>query len=251
MMLDKRYGRRAPPALLIMGVAALRLISGARVSAQNERQASQETAPAEAVEYVYRLAAGDRIEIRFTYNEELNLDQTIRPDGRIALELVGEVQADGRTPAELTSELESRFARYLKHAEITVIVRDFAGRRVYVGGEVTTPGVIELQGRMTVLQAILNSGGAKTSGGMKDVVLLRRREDGGAEVTKVNISEVLDGKVPDVVLQPFDAVFVPRSGIANVGLFVEQYVNAIIPRAVLIAFGYDFNNAVTISAPRP
>src|SRR5262245_16532030 len=156
-------------ALLVMGG----FLCGAGPAHAQEAKQEVEGAPAEAPqEYVYRLAAGDRIELRFTYNPELNVEQTIRPDGRIALEHVGEVEAAGLTPLELTTELESRFGRVLKHAKITVVVRDFAGRRVYVGGEVATPGVIELQGRMTVLEAILNSGGAKTSASMKSVVLL-------------------------------------------------------------------------------
>ena len=107
----------------------------------------------------YRLEPGDSIEVRFYYTPDMNDHMLIRPDGCISLALIGTALAAGKTVPELTAYLEDRYAKLLKHPSISVQVQAFANRRIFVGGEVTRPGMLPLVGEETVLGAIVEAGG--------------------------------------------------------------------------------------------
>ena len=113
---------------------------------------------------------------------------------------------------------------------------------MFVGGEVAAPGVVPLHGQVTCLQAILSTGGPKATARLTEVVLLRYLGENQAEARTVDLKKVVDGKASDTVLLPFDVVFVPRSKIAKVGLFVEQYINSLVPRSLV--FPYNLNTIV-------
>src|SRR5262245_53762008 len=121
----------------------------------------------------YRLAPGDVLAVKFYGNPELNEEVTIRPDGMISLTFVDEVRAAGLTPAELDAELTRRYTGELARPQVTVIVRQFVGQRVYIGGEVRTPGVLNLQEGMTLFQALQQAGGVLPTARRQQVVLIR------------------------------------------------------------------------------
>ncbi|MFQ5667106.1 MAG: polysaccharide biosynthesis/export family protein [Candidatus Binatia bacterium] len=179
----------------------------------------------------YLLQAGDLVSIKFYYNPELNEDLVIRPDGRISLQLVGDVEAAGRSPEALAAALKRRYAQELATPNVSVILRKFGARQVYVSGEVTKPGAIPLTGGLTLYQAIQESGGLLDSAQRKQVILIRRRSDGSAAGVPVDIRPIESGEHPeqDVPLHPLDMVYVPKSKIANVNVFVAQYVLKNIP----------------------
>jgi len=193
----------------------------------------------------YLLGAGDVIDVKFTYNPELDTRVTVRPDGAISMAIVGDIPAQGLSPSGLAQEITSRYAPFRTHPEAIVIVIEFASQRVFVGGEVNGPGVVSLRGALSGFQALLNAGGPKTSARLDNVILLRYVGNNTAEVRTLNMTQVMRGKNPDVVLQPYDVLYVPRTKIARVGLFVEQYVNSLVPRALL--FPYNLNNVFTLS----
>ena len=93
---------------------------------------------------------GDLLEVKFVYWDHLNESQTVRPDGIISLPLITEVKAAGLTPGELHDQLTQLYKDELKDPEITVLLRTEESRRVYVGGEVLEPGLIELRGRLVL-----------------------------------------------------------------------------------------------------
>ncbi len=189
----------------------------------------------------YRIQIEDQLDFKFFYNPELNEEKIpVRPDGRISLPLVGEVMAAGRTPAELTAILRKVYEQELKKPEVAVIVRSFAQHRVYVDGEVEKPSEVELRGPLTALQAIASAGGLKDSGQLEDILVLRRGLENKLIVFHINLKEVLDGEDTgnqDVRLAPYDIVYVPRSRIADVNLFVHLYIRKNIP----IGFGFFWN----------
>ncbi|NIT01074.1 MAG: sugar transporter, partial [Candidatus Latescibacteria bacterium] len=100
--------------------------------------------PPPLTEQEYVIQPGDQLDIKFYYNSELNEQVTVRPDGRISLQLANETAAAGKTPAELTQLLTEKYSRDLKKPEITVIVRSFSALKVFVGGEVNRPGILDL-----------------------------------------------------------------------------------------------------------
>ena len=202
-------------------------------------QHSIQTSP--YLEQEYRIQVGDQLDIKFFYNPELNEQVTVRPDGRISLQLVREIIAAGLTPAELTDLLTKKYAAELKKPEVTVIVRSFGGHKIYVDGEVTKPGMFSLMGFTTVLQAISQAGGMKDSARMSEVVLIRRGAGNKPLALQVNAQQVIDGTdmSQDIALKPYDIVFVPKSPIANVNVWVDQYLRKNIP--INTGFFYDLN----------
>ena len=180
----------------------------------------------------YRIQAGDQLDIKFFYNKDLNEQVTVRPDGRISLQLVKTVVAAGLTPEQLTDHLTKAYRAHLKDPEIAVIVRTFTSQRVYVDGEVGKPGMLPLAGPTTVRQAISQAGGFLYTGNTTDVLLIRQGPDNQTLARMVNMQKVLDGTDPsqDIYLKPFDIVYVPKTAITNANLWIEQYLTRMVPR---------------------
>lgn len=191
---------------------------------------------------VVKLQPGDVIQVKFTYWPELDDEQAIRPDGLISLKLVGDVKAQDLTPDELRTDLLARYGDKLKEPDITVVVSEYATHRVYVGGEVLQPGVIPIQGKLTVLEAIMQAGGFnKTTAKLANVVVVRQR-DGKYFSRSLDLRKAIEQPESDTfLLEPRDVVFVPRTAIDKVDQFVEQYINQIIPRSVYWNLTYDLN----------
>lgn len=190
--------------------------------------------PAISEEYI--IQPGDLLEIKFFYNPEMNDGMTVRPDGRISMQLIGDVMAYGRSPNDLSILLRQKYDKELKNPEITVIVRSF-GSRVYVDGEVKKPGELELLRPLTVMQAIARAEGL-TDKAWREALVIRRIKGKEPLVIKLDLDDVLTGRdfSQDVGLVPFDIVYIPRSPIADVNLWVHQYIRANIP----ITFGLFF-----------
>jgi len=200
-----------------------------------------------------RLAPGDVIDIKFFTAPELNESQTIRPDGRIALQLVGEVDVEGRSPQELSDELSRLFAPHLKKPDVTVIVRAFEGRRVFVGGEVKLPGMIPMPGPMTALEAIMYAGGFDPlTASLKNVVVIRyiANQRYGASL---DMEAAIKGPENTEVfyLEPRDIIYVPRTTIVKVAQWIDQHINQIIPMlGIEFVHRIDEDNAVTVDLTR-
>lgn len=174
----------------------------------------------------YRITAGDRLAVKFFYNADLNQEVVVRPDGRISLQLVQEVMAAGLTPAELTEELGKGYSKHLEQPEITVIVNAFGGQRIYVGGEVGAPGLREIGGPTTALQAIAASGGFKDTARKDEVAVVRRGPENKPFIIALNLKKAMDGTdlSQDIYLVPYDTVLVPKSNIADVNLWTQQHI---------------------------
>lgn len=187
----------------------------------------------------YRLQVGDQLDIKFFYNPELNEQVSVRPDGRISLQLAHEIMVAGLTPAELTDLLTKKYGPELKRPEITVIVRSFA-QKVYVDGEVAKPGMLSLIGFMTVLHSISQAGGVKDTARTTEVIVIRRGPDNKPLTIAVNLDKAIDGTdmSQDIILRPFDIVYVPKSPIANVNKWVDLYVRKNLPMSISTGFGY-------------
>ncbi|SNB46147.1 polysaccharide biosynthesis/export family protein [Geobacter sp. DSM 9736] len=192
-------------------------------------------APAEE----YRIQPGDQLDIKFFYNPELNEQLVVRPDGRISLQLVNELMAAGMTPGQLTEKLRTSYSGQLKQPEVAVIVRTFNDQRVYVDGEVFRPGVVPLPGPMTVLQSISQAGGMKETARLDEVLVIRKNGQSKPVTIIVNLEDAIEGTDhgQDITLLPHDIVVVPRSKIANVNVWVDQYLRRNIPIPIGVGWG--------------
>jgi len=193
-----------------------------------------------ALEAEYRIQVGDQLDIKLFYNTELNEQVIVRPDGRISLQLVHEVMAAGLTPGELTRLLTEKYAAELKKPELTVIVRSFGAQKVYVDGEVAKPGMFPLLGYVTIFQAISQAGGLKESARTNEVMVIRHGAGNKPLALVVNLAKIYDGSDmrQNIALKSFDIVYVPRSPIANVNVWVDQYLRKNIP--IQTGFFYNF-----------
>jgi polysaccharide export outer membrane protein len=158
----------------------------------------------------YVIGAEDVLEIRFWKDADLSREVIVRPDGKIALELLNDVQAAGLTPDELRTSLVTGAKRYVEDPSVTVIVKTINSRKVYITGMVEKAGAYPLAPGMTVLQLISMSGGLKEFAKSKDIVVTRT-ENGRPLVYAFNYRDILKGRNlrQNIVLKPGDNVVVP------------------------------------------
>jgi polysaccharide export outer membrane protein len=221
--------RRHRPSLLLLAFPTLLAACVAYTPDTAPRWRDSPPPPPPAAPY--RLGEGDLLAVKFYGNPELNEEVMVRPDGAISLPFVGDVPAAGMTPAELDRDLARRFTGELARPRVAVIVREFGNQRVFVAGEVAKPGLLPLRGPLTLFQAVAAAGGLLPTARRQQVVLIRTDAQGGRRGRSVDLRPVESGERPDldVPLAPLDIVFVPRTRIASVDLFVEQYIRQLLP----------------------
>jgi protein involved in polysaccharide export with SLBB domain len=177
------------------------------------------------------LRPGDVIEVKFFYTPELDVTQMVRPDGKIALQLVGELTAEGKTPGQIRDELLSLYRSNLKDPQIAVLVKSLYERRVFVGGEVVRPGIVDMPGEMTIIEAIMAAGGFDMQEAQVENVIVIRQKGNHWQGYKLNMKAALRGDTTQpFYLCPKDIIYVPRTRIAEVDQWIDEHINKLIPR---------------------
>lgn len=158
------------------------------------------------VSAAFRLGSEDVIEY-FVYKEpELTATAVVRPDGMISLPLVGELQASGKTAAELQAQITATLRQFIEDPVVSIVVKEINSPKVSVFGEVRKPDVFPIKQRMTVLNAIALAGGF-TQFARKDRVIVIRAGSSGQERIKLNLDRLIKDGDP-FYLQASDTVFV-------------------------------------------
>jgi polysaccharide export outer membrane protein len=156
----------------------------------------------------YRLGAGDKLRIEVYRDDHMSQAVQIRPDGKITLPLLGDLEAVGRTPIELRDTITTQLKEYMTNPVVTVIVVEATAAIAYVMGEVNHPGAVTLQGgQLTVLQALAIAGGLKDFANTKNIRILRPSVS-GVQAIAFNYKSAISGSTP-VYLRPGDTVVVP------------------------------------------
>ena len=182
---------------------------------------SKPVAPAVEPEYV--IGVNDVLEVVFLYHNNLTTrDLIVRRDGRISMPHVGDQMAAGVTPMVLDSVLTVRFSEVLRDPNLSVIVSEPAPQKVYVLGEVNTPGRIEFNDEMSMLQAVAEAGGVKPGGMTNHAVLIRRQ--GVTQITgvEVDLRSAANGSklTNDLRLRNYDIVLIPKHPIYSAAEFM-------------------------------
>jgi polysaccharide biosynthesis/export protein len=166
-------------------------------------KAAQPAAP-ESKPYV--IGAEDGLMIRVWREAELSGEYRVRPDGRITLLLVGEMQASGKTPEELAADITQSLGKYLTQPEVSVAVVAVNSKKYFIIGEVQKTGSFPLTGPTTVLEALVNAGGFRDFANQKKIVIMRR-----GERLKFNYKDVIAGKrmEQNIQLENGDQIVVP------------------------------------------
>ena len=158
----------------------------------------------------YAIGAGDVLNIAVWKEPDVSGTVPVRPDGKVTLPLLGDVQAAGTTPTKLAATITVRLRQYLTDPRVTVVVTAANSRRVYLLGEIVHPGAIQLSPNMTLLQAVSASGGFSPFANIKKMYVLRT--DNGKQIkVPVNYKAAISGRAPDdnIALKPGDTIVVP------------------------------------------
>lgn len=197
--------------LKIRRFAALLLLAALLVAPVAPVAAQVTTRTDEDPPNAYAIGPGDVLEISVWKNPELTTTVPVRPDGRISVPLLGDVQAAGMTPLALKQTLTDGYKEYVTAPGVSVVVKEIHSRKIYVTGEVATPGVYDLQPRAKLMQAIALAGGL-TPYAKGSVIVLRDDRDGKQDRRyEVELKSILSGKKPqdNLLLQPGDTLFIP------------------------------------------
>lgn len=157
------------------------------------------------------IGTGDMLAINVWKEAEISRVVPVRPDGRISLPLIGELQASGRTPKQLEAEITSKLKDYVSEPEVTVVVQEIRSQKFNVLGMVMRPASYTLTKPMTVLDAIAMAGGFRDFAKQKDIYILRRATDGSQTRLPFNYREVIKGRnsAQNIALQSNDTIVVP------------------------------------------
>jgi polysaccharide export outer membrane protein len=156
------------------------------------------------------MVAEDVISIAVWKEPDFSSTVPVRPDGKISMALIGDVQAAGKTPTQLADDLTVLLKKYIAEPHVTVMVTTMNSRRAFLLGEVNRPGPIVMTPEMTVLQAIAAAGGPTAYANSKKEYILRT-ENGKQTKLPFNYKEAVKGNSPDqnLVLKPGDTIVVP------------------------------------------
>lgn len=194
----------------------------------------------------YRFYPGDSIDVTVHSAPELSRTALIGPDGRVSLPLLGNVMVAAKTDFEIANTLADAYARDVLVSPIIEVRRAALGpQNIIVGGEVNTPGLVELTGPVGALEAVMMAGGFQNTAARGDVVVLRRQPGGALMMRTVNLHDALRGRSgsDNIQIRRHDIIFVPRSTVAELSVFMEQYVSGILPLDQ--AFSYAIADAIT------
>ncbi|HEV2223351.1 MAG TPA: polysaccharide biosynthesis/export family protein [Candidatus Acidoferrales bacterium] len=216
-----RFVEKAKWLLVIPAIAAIVFSAGAQDTKTTSTAATDSSAKAAQPENrasvsmvdskSYVIGENDVLEIDVWKEKEISRTIPVRPDGKISLPLVGEIQASGMTPMQLQDDLTKRLKAYIENPEVTVIVSDPRSHQFNVVGEVNRPGSYQLSQAMTVLDAIAQSGGFKDFAKETKIYVLRPMPDGTRVRMPFNYKQVIKGNdmQENVALKPGDTVVVP------------------------------------------
>jgi polysaccharide export outer membrane protein len=171
-----------------------------------------EVAPVQgtAVPADYLIGPDDVLQVVFWQEKDLSAEVVVRPDGKISLPLINEVQASGTTPAQLRTTIMQAASRFVTDPSLTIFVKTINSRKVFVMGQVNKPGPYPLNDSMTVLQMLATAGGLMeyAKGGK---ITVMRNENGQTKSFKFNYNDVRDGKnlQQNIALKPGDTIVVP------------------------------------------
>ncbi len=156
----------------------------------------------------YKIGPQDVLRVDVWKEPDISRVIPVRPDGKISLPLLNDVQAAGLTAMQLAAEIRDGLTKYITTPQVTVTVTEINSRRVYCNGEFLKPGALTLLPNMTALQAISSCGGFTQFAKIKGVYVLRV-QDGKQNQLSLNYKEVIKGKSPDITLQPGDILVAP------------------------------------------
>jgi polysaccharide export outer membrane protein len=210
--MTKHLIRTAAASFLLLGLSAYGAaqsdMARAGVPSAGASDASSAAKPHDGD---YLIGSGDVLAINVWKEPDVSRSVPVRPDGRISLPLVGELQASGRTPLQLEHDIATKLRAYITEADVTVIVTQITSEKINVMGRVMKPGSYPLTCTTTILDALALAGGFQEFAKQKSIYILRSNPAGGQTRIAFNYKDVIKGNHPEqnIRLQSHDTVVVP------------------------------------------
>jgi polysaccharide biosynthesis/export protein len=202
--------------IALCGFAFVQVHASGRIAASPQSASAGLTAEssstaAKAHNASYVIGNSDVLAITVWKEPDVSRSIPVRPDGKISLPLVGEIQAAGRTPLQLEEEIAAKLQTYINKPDVTVIVQEINSEKFNILGRVVKPGSYPLSGSATVLDAIAAAGGFQDFAKQKSIYILRSSPAGGQSRMAFNYKDVIKGKHPEqnIKLEPRDTIVVP------------------------------------------
>lgn len=198
------------PVVIILFASAAMGQKKTKSRTPDSTPSSRGTQPAVTTDPSYVIGPQDVLDINVWEEPSVSRTLPVRPDGKISLPLLNDVQAAGLTPDQLGQEIARDLRKYLENPQVTVIVKAINSRRFSILGEVNHSGTFSLLPNMTVLQALSESGGFTPFAKLKDIYILRM-ENGRQTKFPFNYKDVIKGDKPQEnrILKPGDTIVVP------------------------------------------
>jgi len=207
----KRIGFLTAFFLVVFVTAAQAQQKSNTTQSTQAEQAPTASAPKPATQDPnYVIGPQDVLDINVWREPELTRAVPVRPDGKISLPLLNDVQAAGSTPMQLANRITTELKKFVADPQVTVVVTQINSQRIYILGEVGRPGAFTLLPGMTVLEALSSGGGFTMFAHVKKIYVLRK-VDGKQEKYPFNYKDVIHGKSPEqnIVLKAGDTIVVP------------------------------------------
>lgn len=180
-------------------------------ASSSQSTASTATESKQARDASYVIGDDDVLAINVWNEPDLRQLVPVRPDGRISLPLIGDIQAAGRTPVQLQEDIAAKLETYITHPDVTVIVQQINSKKYNILGRVMKPGAYPLSTTTTVLDAIAQAGGFQDFAKQKNIYILRENPNGGQSRFRFNYKDVIRGKnrEQNIKIEPNDTIVVP------------------------------------------
>jgi len=185
-----------------------------------------------ATKIKYLININDKLYVSVWRVPDLSMEIIVRPDGYISFPLIGDIEASGRTLTELKDEIAGKLKEYVENPQVSIIVREFAGAKIVILGEVNAPGVYKFTGKISLMEGVGFAGGFTRDAQPKSIIVVRSPvvEGEKEKLIVLNAASILQkGNLKEnIELEPNDIVFVSRSLISNVKEFYRDFILPVI-----------------------
>jgi len=171
---------------------------------------SEEAEPENEEENIYKIRRGDVLEVITWKEPDFSKELPVRIDGKISFPLLNDIQAEGRTTAEIREEIETGLKEFIKNPVVSLSVKGYGSQKFYILGEITKTGEYDLVKNLTVLQAFALAGGFTEWASKKEIILIRR-EDDEDKIMRINYKDIIKGQglEQNILIQSDDTIIVP------------------------------------------
>lgn len=225
----KRFSQRLSTFASLLGCVVLFLGCVSQKTSETARVTDEVVMSSHMFKKVYTLAPGDQIQIMVVRHPEVSRTAMIRPDGMIAIPLLGDVEVAGRSIDEMTTHLEGRFSKRLVDPEVYVLGVSLREPMIYVVGDAIAPRPIPLRSARTAAAAISQAGGFNYSGSRKTVSLIRIEQSGQISARTLEAESRDQSSIfialSQVSLQADDILFIPENNRSQFKRFIDDFIN--------------------------